>query len=114
MSIKKDKPIVQDSKSLAEVAQKFVPSTEIKHFYDEEIANYEKTNPFWNSISANRIFDMHVLMDQTRLWKNSAYHKIEARTDINIERNKHKRSDNDEMRHSVSYQQVTPLLSWCS
>ena len=46
MSIKKDKPIVQDSKSLAEVAQKFVPSTEIKHFYDEEIANYEKTNPF--------------------------------------------------------------------
>ena len=46
MSIKKDKPIVQDSKSLAEVAQKFVPSTEIKHFYDEEIANYEKTNSF--------------------------------------------------------------------
>ena len=50
-------------------------------------------------------------MDQTRLWKNSAYHKIGARTDINIDRNKHKRSDNDEMRHSVSYQQLTPLLS---
>ena len=60
MNIKKDRPIVQDSKSLAEVAQKFVSSTEIKHFYDEEIANYEKINPFRNSISANRIFDMHV------------------------------------------------------
>ena len=46
LSMKKDRPIVKDSESFAELAQKLVPSTKIKHFSDEEIANYKKTNPF--------------------------------------------------------------------
>ena len=37
MSMKKDKPIVQDSENFAELAQTLVPSTKIKHFSDEEI-----------------------------------------------------------------------------
>ena len=40
MNMKKDRSIVQDSESFAELAQKLVPSTKIKHFSDEEIANY--------------------------------------------------------------------------
>ena len=40
MNMKKDRSIVQDSESFAELAQKLVPSTKVKHFSDEEIANY--------------------------------------------------------------------------
>ena len=71
MSMKKDRPIVKDSESFAELAQKLVPSTKIKHFSDEEIANYKKTNPFRNSISVNGIFNMHVTTvdgSKTQLW----------------------------------------------
>ena len=111
----KDKPIVQDSDSFVELAQPLVPSTKIKHFSDEEIANYKKTNLFRNSISVNSLFNMHVVAvdgSKTQLWKNSTYHKIRVKADINIKRNKHKCSDNDEIQHSVSYQWLTPLLSW--
>ena len=69
-------------------------------FSDEEIANYIKTNPFRTSISVNGIFNMHVLVvdgSKTQLCKNFAYHKMGAKADINIERNEHKYSDNDEM-----------------
>ena len=107
MSMNKDKPIVQDSDSFAELAQPLVPRTKIKHFSDEEIANYKKTNLFRNSISVNSIFNMHVVAvdgSKTQPWKNSAYHKIRVKADINIKRNKHKRSDNDEIQQSVSYQ----------
>ena len=48
MSMKKDRPIVQDSENFTELAQTLVPSTKIKHFSDEEIANYKKTNSFRN------------------------------------------------------------------
>ena len=41
-------------------------------------------------------------MDQIQLRRNSAYHKMGAKTDIKIERNNHKHSDNDEMQHSLS------------
>ena len=47
MSMKKDRPIVQDSESFAELARNLVPSTKVKHFSGEEIANYKKTSPFW-------------------------------------------------------------------
>ena len=40
MNMKKNRSIVQDSESFAELAQKLVPSTKVKHFSDEEIANY--------------------------------------------------------------------------
>ena len=40
MNMKKNRSIVQDSESFAELAQKLVPSTKVKHFPDEEIANY--------------------------------------------------------------------------
>ena len=99
-TMKKDRPIVQESESFAEFAQKLAPSTKIKHFSDEEIANYIKTNPFRTSISVNGIFNMHVLVvdgSKTQLCKNFAYHKMGAKADINIERNEHKYSDNDEM-----------------
>ena len=46
MSMKKDRPIVQDSESFAELARNLVPSTKVKHFSGEEIANYKKTSPF--------------------------------------------------------------------
>ena len=61
MSIKKDRPFVQDSKSFAELAQKLVPSIKIKHFPDEEIANYKKTNPFRSSVSMSGIFNRDVM-----------------------------------------------------
>ena len=48
MSMKNDRPIVQDSENFTELAQTLVPSTKIKHFSDEEIANYKKTNSFRN------------------------------------------------------------------
>ena len=57
--MKKDRPIVQDSESFAELAQKLVPSTKIQHFSDEETSNYKKNNPFRNSVSVNGIFNMH-------------------------------------------------------
>ena len=47
--MKKDRPIIQDSESFAELAPKLVPSSNIKDFCDEEIANYKRTNPFRNS-----------------------------------------------------------------
>ena len=40
MNMKKNRSIVQDSESFAELAQKLVPSTKVKHFSDEERANY--------------------------------------------------------------------------
>ena len=46
MSMKKDRPIIQDSESFAELAKNLVPSTKVKHFSGEEIANYKKTSPF--------------------------------------------------------------------
>ena len=55
MTMKKDRPIAQDSESFAENAQKLVPSTKIKHFSYEEIANYKKTNPLRNSIFVDGI-----------------------------------------------------------
>ena len=39
MNMKKNRSIVQDSESFAELAQKLVPSTKVKHFSDGEIAN---------------------------------------------------------------------------
>ena len=98
-SMKKDRPIVQDSESFAELAQKLVPSTKIQHFSDEETSNYKKNNPFRNSVSVNGIFNMHgwQWMDQRHncgeILDTSNWH-------INIGRYKHKLSDNDEMRHS--------------
>ena len=53
MSITKDRPIVQDPESFAELAQKLVLSFKVKHFSDKEIANYKKTNLFRNSTSLN-------------------------------------------------------------
>ena len=105
MSMKKDRPITQDSESSAELTKKLVPSTKIKNFSDEEIVNCKKTNSFRNSVSVNGIFNMHVMtLDRSKiqLWRNSAYHKMRAKSVINIERNKHKHSDNDEMQHSES------------
>ena len=61
MSMKKDRSIIQDSESFAELSQKLAPSAKIKHFYNEEIANYKKTNPFRNSISVNIIFNVYVM-----------------------------------------------------
>ena len=61
ISMKKDRSIIQDSESCREFTQMVVPSTKIKHFSDEEIANYKKTNPFRNSISVNGIFNMYVI-----------------------------------------------------
>ena len=61
MSMKKDRSIIQDSESLAKLTQKLVPSTKIKHFTVEEIANDKNTNPFKNSISVNGIFNTHVM-----------------------------------------------------
>ena len=61
ISMKKDRSIIQDSESCREVTQMVVPNTKIKHFSDEEIANYKKTNPFRNSISVNIIFNMYVM-----------------------------------------------------
>ena len=55
MSIMEDRPIVQDPESFAELAQKLVLSFKVKHFSDEEIANYKKTNLFRNSASLNGI-----------------------------------------------------------
>ena len=40
MNMKKDRSIVQDSESFAELAQKLVPSTKVKHYSDEETENY--------------------------------------------------------------------------
>ena len=99
MSMKKDRPILQDPESFAELAQKLVPNTKTKHFYDEEIANYKKTNPFRNSISVNSIFNMHAMAvdgSKTQLWRNTC-RKMGVKADINIEKNKHKCSDNDKM-----------------
>ena len=48
---------------------------------------------------------MHVMAvdgSKTQLWRNSAYHKMGAKPDINIEGNKHKHSNNDVMWHSQS------------
>ena len=95
-----ERPIVKDSESFAELAKKLVPSTKIKHFFDEEITNYKKANPFRNSISVNGIFNMHVTTvdrSKTQLWRNPAYQKMGAKADIKTERNKHKHLDNDQM-----------------
>ena len=46
---------------------------------------------------------MHVIVmygSKRQLWRKSAYHKMRVKADINIERKKHKHSDNDEMQHS--------------
>ena len=53
-------------------------------------------------------------MDQIQLRRNSAYHKMGAKTDINIERNNHKHSDNDEMQHSLSVVNDLPfaIMMW--
>ena len=58
-------------------------------------------NPFRNLISVNGIFNMHGWhwMDQRHNYGEILH---TTRWDINIERKKHKRSDNDEMRHSQS------------
>ena len=112
MSMKKDRPIVQNFESSAELAIKLVTSTKIKHFSDEEIANCKKTNPFRNSVSVIGIFNMHVMVvdrSKIQLLRNSAYHKMRAKTVINIEWNKHKHSDNVEMRHSQSIIKNLPL-----
>ena len=61
MSMKKDRPIIQDSESFAELVQMLVSDTKIQHFSDEERANYKKTNPFRNSIFVNGILNMHVM-----------------------------------------------------
>ena len=37
-SMKKDRPIIQDSERFVDFVQKLVPRTKIKHFCDEEIA----------------------------------------------------------------------------
>ena len=45
-----------------------------------------------------------------KLSKNSAYHKMGGKAVINIEWNKHKHSDNDEMRHSKSIINDLPFV----
>ena len=57
MSMKKDRPTIKDSESLAELAKKLVPSKK-KHFSDEEISNCKKTNLFRKSVSVNGIFKL--------------------------------------------------------
>ena len=57
MSMKKDRPTIQVSESLADFAKKLVPSKN-KHFPDEEIANCKKTNLFRKSVSVNGIFKL--------------------------------------------------------
>ena len=59
MSIKKDRPIIQDSESFAELLQKLVRSTKIKHFCNKAIGNFKKTNPFKTSVSVTGMFNMH-------------------------------------------------------
>ena len=99
MCIKKDRPIIQDSERFAELLQKLVRSTKIKHFCNKAIGNFKKTNPFKTSVSVTGMFNMHGAVDgsKTQLWRNSAYRKMVVKVYINIERNKHKRSDNYEM-----------------
>ena len=53
MSMKKQRPIRQGSERFTELVKKLVPSTKIKHFFDEEIANCKRTNPFRNSVFLN-------------------------------------------------------------
>ena len=104
MSMKKDRPNVQDSESFAKLAQKLVPTTNIKHFSEKDIVSYKKTDPFKNSIPVNGIFNMHVMVvdgSNTHLWRNSAYHRMGAQADIKIERNQNKSSDDDETQNAV-------------
>ena len=46
-----------------------------------------------------------------KLSRNSAYHKMGEKAVINIEWNKHKHSDNDEMRHSQSIINDLPFVT---
>ena len=55
MSMKKDRPTIKDSESLAELAKKLVPSKN-QHFSDEEISNCKRTNLFRKSVSVNGIY----------------------------------------------------------
>ena len=59
MSIKKDRPIIQDSESFAELLQKLVRSTKIKHFCNKAIGNFKNTNPFKTLVSVTGMFNMH-------------------------------------------------------
>ena len=55
---------------------------------------------------------MHVTAvdgSKTQLWGNPAYHKMGVKADINTARNNHKHSDNDEMWHSQSVINDSPL-----
>ena len=53
---------------------------------------------------------MAVCESKTELWRNSAYHKMGAKTNINAERNKHEPHITD-VTFTVRYQRFTPLLS---
>ena len=48
-------------------------------------------------------------INQRHNWRNSTYHTMRVKSDTNIERNKQKCSDNDEMWHSQSVINNLPL-----
>ena len=114
MSLKEDRPVVQDAADIAKLATKLTTKTTVKYVPVSKIEDYKSNNPFKSSKSVNRISRMLVFAvdgNKTQMWTNSALQNSGEITETNANTSQSQPLDQTKHTKLLSYHDVVKIIS---